>query len=44
VVFVIEGLLLVASLIMLRAIDVRRFQENSRDLSLSERAALMNES
>lgn len=44
VVFVIEGLLLIASLIMLRAIDVRRFQENSRDLSLSERAALMNES
>jgi BCD family chlorophyll transporter-like MFS transporter len=44
VVFVIEGLLLVASLLMLRAIDVHRFQENSRDLSLSERAALMNES
>jgi BCD family chlorophyll transporter-like MFS transporter len=44
VVFVIEGLLLVASLLMLRAIDVHRFQESSRDLSLSERAALMNES
>ncbi len=44
VVFALEALLLVASLWMLRAINVQVFQENSHDLTLNDRAALMNES
>lgn len=44
VVFALEAVLLVVSLWMLRAINVQVFQENSHDLTLSDRAALMNES
>jgi BCD family chlorophyll transporter-like MFS transporter len=43
VVFIIEALLLVFSLLLLRRIDVRRFQEQSRKVGVSEQAALLNE-
>ncbi len=43
VVFVIEALLLVLSLVLLRRIDVQRFQEQTRQVSTAEKAALLNE-
>jgi BCD family chlorophyll transporter-like MFS transporter len=42
-VFVVEALLLVASLVMLRRIDVQRFRSQARDLNLDERTALLND-
>ena len=42
-VFIIEAVLLLFSLMLLRRIDVRRFQAHEREISLTERAAMMNE-
>jgi len=42
-VFIIEAVLLLLSLVLLRRIDVKRFQAHERQYSTAERAALMNE-
>lgn len=44
VVFMTEAVLLVVSLFLLRRIDAHVFQKSNADLSLVERAAIMNES
>ncbi len=43
VVFVIEALLLIISLVLLRRIDVRRFQQQSRKLGASEKIGMTSE-
>lgn len=43
VVFFILAALLVIALFVLRQVDVQRFRQQTRDLNLSERAAVMNE-
>jgi BCD family chlorophyll transporter-like MFS transporter len=44
IVFILESLMLVVSLILLRRINPKNFKKQTGELSLSERAALMNES
>lgn len=44
IVFILETIMLVISLILLRRINLQNFKQQTDDLSLSERAALMNES
>jgi len=43
VVFILEAAMLVVSLVLLRRINVNNFKQQTTDLSLSERAALMND-